>query len=86
MSNWFARLFAPNLVGRRVHAWSYGPYGRSHVTGEVVEETDTELVLDVSVPDRQQFNAFVRVWKHDARSLGEPLPIDTTALTHEVST
>lgn len=77
MFSWFTRLFAPKgLLGQRMHAWHYGPYGRAHVEGEVVEETDWEVTLDPSAPERQEYRAFVRVWKHDARPLGEALPID----------
>lgn len=82
MSNWFTRLFAPKgLVGQDVHAWYYGPYGRSHVIGEVVEETERELVLDVG-----ELRAFRRVWKHDARLMSEDLPLDTNDLTEEKGT
>lgn len=77
MINWFTRLFArKGLVGKRVHAWHYGPYGRAHIEGEVVEEAEHQLTIDRSAPERQEYRAFVRVWKHDARRVGEPLPID----------
>ncbi len=79
MINWFLHLFArKGLVGKRVHAWSYGSFGRAHVEGEVVEETEHQLVIDRSAPERQEYRAFVTVWKHDARLRGSDLPLDTT--------
>ncbi len=80
MTNWFTRLFTTTdtLLGRRVHAWSYGPYGRARVVGEVVGETEDSLTLDLSSPTQQDFRAFVHVWKHDMRPLYEDLPVDVT--------
>lgn len=75
MINWLTNLFARNgLIGQRVHAWHYTPYGRARIVGEVVDETESALVLDIST--EQDYRAFRRVWKHDARLMGEDLPID----------
>jgi hypothetical protein len=75
--NWFTRLFsrrANSIIGQRYHAWYYTEWGRARVEGEVVEEREGELWLDPSVPERQEFRQFVRVWKHDARPVGVASP------------
>ena len=83
MSNWSLHLFArcagrTGLLGQRVHAWHYGPYGRTRIIGEVVDETESALVLDIS--NEQDYKAFRRVWKHDASLPHEALPIDVSDL------
>lgn len=77
MSNWFTRLFNRDkgLVGQRLHAWHFTPYGRARVAGEVVADGEDELTIDPSAPERQDFRAFVKVWRHDARRLSESLPV-----------
>ncbi len=85
MSNWFTRLFArKGLIGQRVHAWHYSQYGRARIVGEVVDETETSLVLDIS--NEQDYKGFRHVWKHDARPLNENLPDDITAFTKTIGT
>lgn len=87
MMRWITGLFSgKGLLGQRVHAWHWTEWGRAHVVGEVVEETEQSLVLDCSYPDSQQFSAFKTVWQHDARPVGEALPVDTTAQTHLIGT
>ncbi len=86
--SWFTRLFArkpKGLLGQRVHAWTYGPYGRGYVEGEVVAETERSLTIDPSVPSRQEFRAFVLVWRHDARPMGERLPVEVLLRTEGVT-
>ncbi len=76
--SWFTRLFPrrPGLVGQRVHAWHYTPFGRARVEGEVMEDYEDSLVLDPSRPVAQEFRPFVTVWRHDARQLSQALPED----------
>mgnify|MGYP001561027133 CR=1 FL=1 len=75
--NWFTRLFTSSrgLIGQRLHAWHYGPYGCSRIIGEVVDEDEHSLYLDISKPEQQEFRAWRRVWRHDARPLNEALPV-----------
>lgn len=90
--NWFTRLLSrlfpskDTLIGTRMHAWHYTPYGRARIEGEVVDETEQSLYLDISNPTAQEWYGWKRVWRHDARPLDEELPVDLTDLNGEMGT
>ncbi len=82
--SWFTRLFRrSSLVGQRVHAWHYTPWGKGRIEGDVIAESDRSLTIDVSEPLIQEFRSFIHVWRDDARSLNEPLPGDESGWTRE---
>ncbi len=68
----------PTVIGSSMHAWHWSQYGCAEIEGEVVDEDKHSYYLDVSNPVTQEYRAWRRVWKHDARPVGVALPIDTT--------
>ncbi len=80
MTAFLSRLFSrtPSVIGTRMHAWHWTQWGRGEIEGEVVDEDKESYYLDVSNPVTQEYRAWRRVWKHDARPVGVALPVDNT--------
>ncbi len=67
-----------SVIGTRMHAWYWTQYGASEIEGEVVDDDKDSYYLDISNPVTQEYRAWRRVWKHDARPVGVVLPWDTS--------